>query len=589
MRILQINKNSLSLLIGIVLLGTVCNRISIIESVPDISSVVITSLLAIAAGICMLFYPIKPLLSFTWIDVFVVIVTLGCFVTHFLYPGWCTMESWVLILIYVIVRLTSPLNYAFLFFGVLAGALILVFTGYLQYAGILSSNNPYFDMTGPYNSPAIYGGILCLFLSVLLTGCLHTGYRKRYSHFYRASFITCIISLPIFVLIGCRAAWIALLISIARPLYIMFFHHDSKFSTGLRSSWLFRLLILIFIFISVYGLYQLKPNSADGRILIWKVTLTMIKEKPLTGFGLKGFETHYMHYQASYLKTKGTPHEKLLANSNHLVYNEPLRLVVEYGIAGVLIYICLLYLVIIMPRKKDIVTLSAQSVLMACLVWGFFAYPDQVFQLQTIALLALACLSDRCKKVQLVFFTPFRLSRIIKLMMLITVTGLTFIITEKYKYHRRFYNIMSNYSPDRWKESVRELATLEEAFREEPVFWMYYCTLLERHKSDSLLFQKIVRWEQLYPTPETYIMQGDLWDRMGQYKKAEAAYVLASWMVPARQRARSKLALLYLKQGREQEAKCIAHQILTEKVKVYGFETYEIHEELKRIFENQVQ
>ncbi|WP_458409072.1 O-antigen ligase family protein [Bacteroides congonensis] len=589
MGILQINKNSLSLLIGIVLLGTVSNRISIIGNVPDISSVVLTSLLAIAAGVGVLFYKIKTFVSLTRIDVLVVIVASCYFVIHFLYPGWCIVESGALLLIYVIVRLTSPLNYSFLFFSVLTSVLILVFSGYLQYAGILSSNNPYFDVTGPYNSPAIYGGVLCLFLSALFTGCLHTGCRKRYSHFYRIVLATCIMSLPILLLIACRAAWIALLISIARPLYLTFFHRNSKFTIGLRSSWIFRLLILIFIFISAYGLYQLKPHSADGRILIWKVTLTMIKEKPLTGFGPKGFETHYMHYQASYLKTKGTPHEKFLASSNHLAYNEPLRLVVEYGIAGLLLYLCLLYVVIIVPRKKDIVTLSAQSILTAYLVWGLFAYPHQVFQMQTIVILALACLSGRCQKVLFAIPSTFRLSRIIKLMMVIALAGLAFIITEKYQYHRRFYNIMSSYSPDHWEKSLGELIALESAFEKEPIFWMYYCTLLDRHKSDSLLLQKIVKWEQLYPTPETYIIKGDMWNRMGQYKKAEDTYDLASWMVPSRQRARSKLALLYLKQGRQQEAKRIAHQILTEEVKVYGFETYEIHEELKRIFENQVQ
>lgn len=589
MRKLQINKNCLSLLIGMVLLGTVSNRMYIIESVPDVSSVVLTSLLAIAAGICVLFYKIKSFFSLTWIDVFVVVAASGYFVTHFLYPGWCTVESGVLILIYVIVRLTSPLNYSFLFFGVLGDVLILLFIGYLQRAGILSSHNPYFDVTGPYNSPAIYGGILCFFLSALFTGCLHTGYRKRYSHFYRIVLVTCILSLPILILITCRTAWIALLVSIVRPLYLTFLRRDSQFFARLRYSWIFRLLIPIFIFISVCGLYQLKPNSADGRILIWKVTLSMIKEKPLTGFGPKGFETHYMNYQASYLKTKGTPHEKLLANSNHLTYNEPLRLIVEYGIAGLLLYPCLLYVVIIVPRKKDIVTLSAQSVLTAYLVWGLFAYPSQVFHLQIIAFLALACLSDRCGKILLFSPSTFRFSKIAKFMIVIALVGVAFLTTEKYKYHRRFYNIISNYSPDHWEKSVGELAALESVFENEAIFWMYYCTLLDRHKSDSLLLQKIVRWEQLYPTPETYIIKGDLWERTGQYKKAEVAYDLASWMVPSRQRARSKLALLYLKQGRKQEAKRIAHQILTEKVKVYGFETYEIHEELKRIFENQVQ
>lgn len=36
-------------------------------------------------------------------------------------------------------------------------------------------------------------------------------------------------------------------------------------------------------------LYHFKAAFADGRLLIWKVTMQMVKEKPLAGFGPHGF------------------------------------------------------------------------------------------------------------------------------------------------------------------------------------------------------------------------------------------------------------------------------------------------------------
>lgn len=60
-------------------------------------------------------------------------------------------------------------------------------------------------------------------------------------------------------------------------------------------------------------------------------------------------------------------------------------------------------------------------------------------------------------------------------------------------------------------------------------------------------------------------------------------------MVPSRQKARYKLALMYYQQKRISEANRLANEVLTEKVKVYGFETYEMHRELRRIFEDQLQ
>ena len=74
----------------------------------------------------------------------------------------------------------------------------------------------------------------------------------------------------------------------------------------------------------------------------------------------------------------------------------------------------------------------------------------------------------------------------------------------------------------------------------------------------------------------------------GKLKDAEVAYWTAHKMVPSRQKARYKLALLYYRQGRIPEAVELANEILTEKVKIYSFETYEMHRELRRIFENQL-
>lgn len=49
---------------------------------------------------------------------------------------------------------------------------------------------------------------------------------------------------------------------------------------------------------------------------------------------------------------RGTPRERFLADSNHLVYNEPLRLMVDYGVAGFLLYACFLYIALIIPAKR---------------------------------------------------------------------------------------------------------------------------------------------------------------------------------------------------------------------------------------------
>lgn len=52
-------------------------------------------------------------------------------------------------------------------------------------------------------------------------------------------------------------------------------------------------------------------------------------------------------------------------------------------------------------------------------------------------------------------------------------------------------------------------------------------------------------------------------------------------MMPSLQTPRGKLAFLYNETGRRKEACRIAHKILTEDVKVYGFNTFKLHRDLK--------
>ncbi|MEG0153711.1 MAG: O-antigen ligase family protein [Cellulosilyticaceae bacterium] len=153
-------------------------------------------------------------------------------------------------------------------------------------------------------------------LSILLTCCIHPGYRHRYRVSYYFTLVVCVFSLPIFLIADSRASWIALLVAVSRSIYVYCLQSKNRFSLFFSR---FKSVAFLLVVISFYGLYQLKPDSAQGRLLIWKVTLSMINEKPLTGFGPEGFATYYMHYQAAYLETSATLRESYLADSNHIV------------------------------------------------------------------------------------------------------------------------------------------------------------------------------------------------------------------------------------------------------------------------------
>src|SRR5690606_21679292 len=118
-----------------------------------------------------------------------------------------------------------------------------------------------------------------------------------------------------------------------------------------------------------YSAYQYKKDSADGRLLIWKVSIDMIQQKPWTGVGFNLFQAHYAPALANYFhEGKGSDGEKMLAGNVQWAFNEPLHFAIELGIPGAVLYLTLIFVALVMPvqekwKQEDyrLVLLSARS------------------------------------------------------------------------------------------------------------------------------------------------------------------------------------------------------------------------------------
>lgn len=576
----------MSLLIGTVLISMAVGVIGGITDAPRNSALFTVSASVVGFSVCLLLIKGKKVsFRITAADIFMMVSFVLYLCTRQPFASLWDIGCSSLFFIYWSIRVIgNKWNYTLLYGFVLVAILILSSTGYLQYVGLLPSNSPYFVLTGPYRNPTIYAGMLCLLLVFPAIWILSPGYRLRYPKLGYVSIIALVIGFPLLIATACRSAWLAFVVAIG--LYVLTLYcHSVKRVWKQPYYWIMGLLVLVS---AVCGLYHFKPDSADGRFFIWKVTSQMIEKKPLTGFGVGGFATHYMLYQAAYLKAGGSTHEHFLAGSNHAVYNEPLRLAVGYGVIGLLIYIGFVYVVFKSSLRKNIVTASARSVLAAALVWGFFAYPDQAFPIQFVMLLAFTFLSGQGTKEVMLFRLPPSAFNWLQVSSLAIALVFCYKTAGQYYAHHTFYRLLCHSTEDTLDTFIADCSLLEALLWYEPSFWIYYCTALDKKGYDCTLREKILRWEQLYPTPDTYIMKGDLLQRMGRPKEAETAYWLAHYMVPSSQKARSRLALLYRGQGRAEEAVALVREILSGKVKVYGFETYRIHDELKRIFEDQL-
>lgn len=104
------------------------------------------------------------------------------------------------------------------------------------------------------------------------------------------------------------------------------------------------LLLVIFSGVGI-GLYKLKSGSSRGRLFIWEVTTSMIRQHPAFGIGVGRFEAEYNNYQAEWFMAhpdKMDGPRGLVAGNTKYCFNEYLETAAELGIIGLLLFFALI-------------------------------------------------------------------------------------------------------------------------------------------------------------------------------------------------------------------------------------------------------
>jgi O-antigen ligase len=142
----------------------------------------------------------------------------------------------------------------------------------------------------------------------------------------------------------------------------IFFLYKFKLINILKKNkkWLF-LLLLTFALITVFystqnplnknidtipqritSVYEDKFSSLNPRLLIWKTTLEMIKDRPFLGISIGLFKMDYLDYQAGFLQEN--PNYLNYGSRSEEAHNEYLQLTAELGIIGLGIFLYILFI-----------------------------------------------------------------------------------------------------------------------------------------------------------------------------------------------------------------------------------------------------
>jgi O-antigen polymerase len=627
------------------------------------------------------------------IDLSIVDLLLFFFILYVLFRNdWTELRHSLLFLelaglaiLYFTLRQQSNQASLWILLALSVGGLVQAIYGNLQLWGYFPSNHGIFKMTGSFFNPGPYSGYLAAVFPISLGFYLfnipfsiipkqNPTYLKLISffnftialfykitlktHFFnnnnreisppeeqkRSSMQSGYVTMKSFYLITIiciclvlpasrsRAAWIAVTVSslyLISEKFQLFQQIKTYFNTRLKKLSLLFSLVILFITIGA-GLYHFKKGSADGRLLIWKVSAEMVKDKPVFGHGYDGFKKHYMDYQAEYFKKNPDSEEAMFAGDNNYAFNEPIQLMVENGAIGILLLIATILLVFfrkyrilesketreesIYQKPEEIYSLSppsdqisirqreqeqyllhiSRAVILSIMVFGLFSYPMQILPIKICLAVSFAITTATLRRkgktnILQPICTNKKIQLALKSILSLGCFGLLCLATGHLTHIKTAYTNWKNafdlYNIGIYDECLSDYKKAYPLLKTNGDFMTNYGKALSMAGKHVEAVEVLQLASKYYPNAVVYNALGDSYKKLEQTNQAEQAYLHAWHMNPSRFYSKYLLAKLYNETGQKEKAIEVAKELLKKDIKVGSTAIEEIKEEMKKIIE----
>jgi hypothetical protein len=350
--------------------------------------------------------------------------------------------------------------------------------------------------------------------------------------------------------------------------------------------------IPLFLILMLTGLYLFKKDSANGRLLIWKVAILTIKEKPLTGHGFNTVQATLAPAQAAYFATaESGESEKMLAGSVRWAFNEPLQAASETGLPGMFLLILgtCYSLFFKMPRpvsRSQYLHIGAsRASVIGVAVFGCFSYPFYSLPVTLLFFYSLAVLAA-CKIVTIENRNRFFTGALKTTVIAGTVMLFAFYLmqTPRLKHAYWLWNEANSlYQANAFAEANTSFAEAIPVLKNNGLLLQQYAkslSMVNRYEEAVTILNQAGNY---YKDEYSFITLGDAYKSLGETKSAEEQYQLAASMVPHKFYPLYLLAKLYNETGQHNKATDVALKLLTKKVRNHSIVIEEIRSEMEEI------
>ena len=318
--------------------------------------------------------------------------------------------------------------------------------------------------------------------------------------------------------------------------------------------------IIPIVLVLLFLIYKFKADSANGRLLMWRVSMDMIKDKPLFGFGFNGFTAHYLEYQANYFINNPDSPFLLLADNVNNPFNEYILVLINYGLTG---FVLLLGFIFFTLRKLWLLQKDYKIVLIALavaiMVLGFFSYPFSIqFIWVLIAFIIMMAFCGTIRNHRTLSTTVFTVICSIG----IIIGFYRFMIEREWKliYERTLVEDMESVFPD--------YIRIYDQLKGNAKFLYNYGAELHYsgHYKESLqIMGECIKKDNDY---DVQMIIGNSYQHLGDTIKALEHYAFANNMVPSKFKPLSLSMKLYVEKRDTVNALNIANAILAKDVKI---------------------
>lgn len=438
---------------------------------------------------------------------------------------------------------------------------VFVLTGIIQV--IYSICNQYDDFLwyekfsrihGSFMNTSVWGFFLSI-QCILLIGVRNRFIHKKVFSFCLLLFIFFFLSL---LILG-QSRTGMLVILLIGSIYIL----NKKNLLFIKNKWIVGILLTIAGGFVLNEIYNNKKDSTNGRLLIWRISYEMIKDAPFLGHGTEGFYKKYMLYQGEFLKKNENKEYVQLVDDNRFAFNEYLKVLVEYGIVGGVLF--LISLLIILLCSIDWKSLYSGLCFLCLLAYGissFFSYPFFLWQFVFLFLFFVAGSNINNKKLQ------WHMSMKILCCLVITFCSFLILFFKPYNCKIKIWKDII-YSTANMKTKVNLLLELSPALDDTPDFLLDLGKRLNKinqiEKSESVLAKSYM----LFPNYEAALYLGKVYGCDGKIQESELYLRIANNMIPHRVFPHFLLFCLYRDNGLTVAAKEEAEIIRQLSLKVY--------------------